>query len=287
MNDAKVQPSFYAIVPANVRYCKTIEPSAKLLYGEITALANQEGYCWASNKYFADLYDVDERTIKRWIQSLRDHEFIFVHIEQQGFASKRMIFISESSQKMFTKGQKCHGGGTKMSPSGGQKCPTNNTRSNTTEKQQPEAAKAAAEPKAQVVVPYFKILDKLEINDTLKLKLSAGHSEATIVSAVEKCIQWKGRLNDAAAIQTILKEGDNWKSTDSKADVTQKNIEYLRKVEKTGQMKMGDYHVAIGDDYIEFSAGIACYRYCANDVSFLDNVKTFIQKAMNSSRLKC
>lgn len=109
-------PAYYAIIPANVRYCKDLEPNAKLLYGEITALCNQEGFCWASNRYFAELYQVDIRTIKRWIFSLSEHKFIFIHTQKNGFHTQRRICISEEVQKILTKGQKCHGGGTKMSP---------------------------------------------------------------------------------------------------------------------------------------------------------------------------
>ena len=65
------QPSFYAIIPAHVRYCKELEAGAKLLYGELTALASEYGYCWASNKYLAELYEVDQRTIQRWIRSFK------------------------------------------------------------------------------------------------------------------------------------------------------------------------------------------------------------------------
>lgn len=70
------QKAYYAIIPANVRYDKDLVPNAKLLYGEITALCNEKGYCWASNQYFAELYNVSDRTIKNWISQLTDKGYI-------------------------------------------------------------------------------------------------------------------------------------------------------------------------------------------------------------------
>ena len=53
--------SYYAIIPANVRYDPDLTPNAKLLYGEITALTNDKGYCWASNNYFANLVYIQQQ----------------------------------------------------------------------------------------------------------------------------------------------------------------------------------------------------------------------------------
>lgn len=71
-----MQKNYYAIIPANVRYDEKLIPSAKLLYGEITALCNEKGYCWASNSYFAKLYGVSVASVKNWLKSLEDGGYI-------------------------------------------------------------------------------------------------------------------------------------------------------------------------------------------------------------------
>ena len=76
MQQETLKKSYYAIIPANVRYDKNLTANAKLLYGEITALCNERGYCWATNSYFADLYDVSKMTISKWIKSLVDCGYI-------------------------------------------------------------------------------------------------------------------------------------------------------------------------------------------------------------------
>lgn len=69
-------PSYYAIIPASVRYNTKLIAHAKLLYGEITALCNEKGFCWATNSYFAELYGVSNRSITSWITSLIDCGYI-------------------------------------------------------------------------------------------------------------------------------------------------------------------------------------------------------------------
>ena len=62
--------SYYAVIPADVRYDARLTANAKLLYGEITALCNIHGFCWAKNEYFSALYGASERSIQRWIDDL-------------------------------------------------------------------------------------------------------------------------------------------------------------------------------------------------------------------------
>jgi DNA-binding transcriptional ArsR family regulator len=87
--------SYYAIIPANVRYDKSLSANAKLLYGEITALCNDKGYCWATNKYFADLYGVSDRSIRQWISVLEKRGYIKTETTYNEDGSKRYITISK------------------------------------------------------------------------------------------------------------------------------------------------------------------------------------------------
>ena len=76
--EEKQKPAYYAIIPAHVRYDEGLPPNAKLLYGEITALCNMEGFCWAGNPYFAKLYGVKVRAVQRWIEALAEAGHILV-----------------------------------------------------------------------------------------------------------------------------------------------------------------------------------------------------------------
>ena len=76
------QPNYYSILPASVRYCKEITGDEKLLFSELTCLANKLGYCYASNKYFANLYEVSTRTITRRLAKLQQYGFIKIIIDR-------------------------------------------------------------------------------------------------------------------------------------------------------------------------------------------------------------
>jgi len=80
----KESPNYYAIIPANIRYDEMLKANEKLLYGEITALAQKSGKCFASNKYFAELYGVTNKSVSRWINKLKKHGYISIEMEHSG-----------------------------------------------------------------------------------------------------------------------------------------------------------------------------------------------------------
>lgn len=91
-------PNYFAIIPANVRYCDDLCANAKLLYGEITALCHKDGYCYASNQYFAELYKLKRiQTVTDWIKQLEKNQFIRVELIYRGKEIiQRRLYISST-----------------------------------------------------------------------------------------------------------------------------------------------------------------------------------------------
>ena len=78
------EPTYWAILPADVRYSEKITPLERLLYAEITCLTNVKGYCWATNAYFSKLFNRHPKSISRNIQNLVQHNFIKVKLIRDG-----------------------------------------------------------------------------------------------------------------------------------------------------------------------------------------------------------
>jgi hypothetical protein len=96
-----MQPNYYAIIPAEVRY-SAIKPNAKLLFGELTALSNKHGYSFASNNYFAELYSVSKNTISLWIKELIDAGFVSSQlIKDKNQIIERRIYITFKSDTII------------------------------------------------------------------------------------------------------------------------------------------------------------------------------------------
>ena len=76
------RPGYYGILPASIRYDKNLKPMEKIMYSELTALSNKNGYCNATNSYFAELYEVGKNTVSLWIGDL----------EKAGYIKTKLIY---------------------------------------------------------------------------------------------------------------------------------------------------------------------------------------------------
>ena len=78
--EPKETPAFWAVIPAAVRYDKHLPPNAKLLYGEVTAMSDKLGYCYAQNSYFAKLFGMSERSVTRLLSTLVERGYLRIDV---------------------------------------------------------------------------------------------------------------------------------------------------------------------------------------------------------------
>ena len=96
--DEENQTSYYSVIPATVRYDNRLKPAEKLIYGEITSLTNQKGYCFAQNKYFAKLYNVNPHTVSQWFSHLEKLGYIYIELirDKKKEIRERRIYIRDN-----------------------------------------------------------------------------------------------------------------------------------------------------------------------------------------------
>lgn len=100
MNEETLNKSYFAVLPSNVRYDKRLKDKAKLLYAEITSLTNEKGFCWASNNYFAELYDINKGTVSKLLAELKNYGYINIELiykDNSKEVKKRIITLLSNS----------------------------------------------------------------------------------------------------------------------------------------------------------------------------------------------
>lgn len=120
MVENKLCPSYWAVIPANIRYDESLTPNAKLLYAEISSLTQKVGYCYASNQYFADLYKLSVRSIQRLLSMLSAKQYIAIEEYRNELSNEvigRRIYAglnpaanacAPPDKNVMTSRQKCH-----------------------------------------------------------------------------------------------------------------------------------------------------------------------------------
>ena len=79
---------YYGYIPSYIRHNQELSPMAKLVYAEITANIEQDGYCIKNNSYFMRVLNISRATISRIITTLRESNLLYVVIEQEEKTNK-------------------------------------------------------------------------------------------------------------------------------------------------------------------------------------------------------
>ena len=78
----KKEFSTYSVIPTEIILNKEISSTSKLLYGLISSLSNEKGYCWASNDYLGELLSVSGTRTSLLIKELIEAGLIESKVEK-------------------------------------------------------------------------------------------------------------------------------------------------------------------------------------------------------------
>lgn len=122
------EPKFTGVwIPAGVFQHLTISITAKVVYGVVEALDNDDG-CFASNAYLSRHLGLGERQVRNILQEL-DEANLITRVEVEG---RRVIRTVEKSAivKALGEAKNCLGGRKNIATGGGKKLPTYNKEDN-------------------------------------------------------------------------------------------------------------------------------------------------------------
>lgn len=178
---------FDVVLPSHLLINSNLEPSAKLLYGMIRNLTKLEGYCFATNRYLADLMDVDVSTIKRWLDSLEKEGYI-ERKNGEGFNPPRFIYLSDNFKKCLQR--------VKNEPPPAQKCAPKEDILIKKEELKESSLKRAKEKSAKASTPsssFFagKFEDRIQITqEQMNRLLEKFKSQEVITEYAEKLYRY-------------------------------------------------------------------------------------------------
>lgn len=93
-------PEYFGVLPASVRYDRCLSPGAKVLFADIGALCRLNGACWATNGYFAKLYDVSETCVSLWVSQLTKAGYVVPEEVAEVPENRREAFKKRQSRRL-------------------------------------------------------------------------------------------------------------------------------------------------------------------------------------------
>ncbi len=84
---------YFAVIPAFILEDPELSASEKIIYGEISALANRFGFCFAGNRHFENALKIGRATLKRGLKKLEEKEYIKIEISKDEKGTHRKLWI--------------------------------------------------------------------------------------------------------------------------------------------------------------------------------------------------
>lgn len=124
-------------IPADVVANNRLSARAKIAYGLISSLDNEDG-CYASNSYIGDILEVEGRQVRYIIEELIEAGLVMRVMDESGRTLKTIekaaIELALDESKKDDHGNKLPGGRQKIAGGGGKKLPPNSKEDNKVDK---------------------------------------------------------------------------------------------------------------------------------------------------------
>lgn len=279
--------SAFAVIQAPVLYSKQLNDAEKIIYGHISNLCNEFGYCYATNHYLAELSGKSLAAIKRAIKKLTDLNFIEIHHFSKGKQDERQITLRQFPKSVDK------GGGSKTShPQLKNELPGGSKMSHRIIKEEysnknttthPNRHAPAETVEAQKSSSSFKCKNKIQkledlpISHSQKQTIYRQFDEKQILKGLTWLESVSKRENPGGALYDALR--NDYEPRKSHEEVVSDNQKYAQaKLGKYEDQVIKGYKISLCRQYIEFSA-VSGKSYCfdysfSNFKSELDNFCT-------------
>ncbi|MGD2065774.1 MAG: helix-turn-helix domain-containing protein [Candidatus Bathyarchaeota archaeon] len=284
MNQENQNPNYFVIIPSHILDDPNIDDATALLFGRISSLSISKGYCFASDKYLANLTGVSHQEIGKRLLVLEENGYIHRDTQKVGLKWDRKIYLNfnyEHAERRTRTRQMAdfepslrrkeqNKPGIKKDDDEDTPPPQNFSDKNQGESQDEKHNRSDAdlEAKRKFVCESFP-----EENPENLIKLVQEYSLESLKTAFNWTVLKKPD-NPIAMFQWALKNPSAVKESLNKTDV-ENELEYVRRYER---VKLWNYDVVIGPTYVEFVGGMACHHFDLKDEAGKMQLKKFMQK---------
>jgi hypothetical protein len=208
------EPTFFIQIPTFIADDVDIDDSTAMLYGRIMSLTRKAGYCWAADKYLAELCRVSDRHIRTRLKKLKDKGYIRIETVKVGVKWDRKIY-TVSTQTSF-----------KNNSTKGSTDPFERNHSSVDIDNNNSAALAPSTqepptPEPQVSQAREEALKQLVLDSrALALARSPTYSDDLIINAVARVIEYNQPCNASALLTKAIQE--KWKPRETSTIKPQK-----------------------------------------------------------------